>query len=55
MEGIDALDWVQDRKPVEQIKSGAGMRQHAVWRNINYSVRGFREQYLWRGIKREKN
>lgn len=43
MEGIEALDWGWDSKPVEQIKSGAGMLQHAVWRNINYNLRNFRE------------
>lgn len=43
MESIGALDWMEDRKPVEQIKDSAGMLQHAVWRNINYSLRDFRE------------
>ena len=43
MESIDALDWMEDKKPIEQIKASTGMLQHAVWRNINYSLGDFRE------------
>lgn len=43
MESIDALDWMEGKKPVEQIKASVSALQHAVWRNINYSLREFRE------------
>jgi len=42
MEGIDALDWTEDKKPIEQIKAGVDVLQHAVWRNISYSLLDFK-------------
>lgn len=34
MESNDALDWIEDKKPVEEIKDGVGIIQHGSWRHI---------------------
>lgn len=43
MESNDTLDWIEDKKPVEERKAGVGVLQHDAWRNINYSLRNFKE------------
>lgn len=43
MKSNDTLDWIEDKKPVEEIKVGFDMLQHDAWRNINYSLRDFKE------------
>lgn len=41
-ESNDTLDWIKDKKPVEEIKAGVGMLQHHAWRQRNYSLRDFK-------------
>lgn len=42
MKSNDTRDWIEDKKPVKEI-IGFGMLQHDAWRNINYSLRDFKE------------